>query len=212
MSSSKPTIDVDVFKELISDMTQQINTNITTTNTNLTALNTKIDTITTHLNLQDEKINDLNQRVEKLEKQSYADVAKSPPKPQTPSNNTGTNTNTGGPSAHSTPNPGNKTSKNLTQTKNTNLTPTEIMDRARNIVGIYPINTEDIERNTSNTKEITLMNTAIEFLCDELGFRKEQVTNMNITRVTKTKKADGKTLYLTLHTAYQLHRYLNALP
>ena len=97
MSLSKPTIEVDVFKELISDMTQQINTNITTTNTNLTALNTKIDTITTRLNLQDEKINDLNQRVEKLEKQSYADVAKSPPKPQTPSNNTGTNTNTGGP-------------------------------------------------------------------------------------------------------------------
>ena len=42
------------------------------------------------------------------------------------------------------------------------------------------------------------MNTAIEFLCDELGFRKEQVTDMNIIRVTKTKKADGKTLYLTL--------------
>ena len=72
------------------------------------------------------------------------------------------------------------------------------MDRARNIVGIYPINTEDIERNTSNTKEITLMNTAIEFLCDELGFRKEQVVDMNIIRVKKTKKADGKTLYLTL--------------
>ena len=120
MSSSKPTIDVDVFKELISDMTQQINTNLTTTNTSLTTLNTKIDNITIHLNLQDEKINDLNQRVEKLEKQSYADVAKSPPKPQTPSSNTGTNINTGGPSAHSTQNPGNKTSKNVTQIKNTN--------------------------------------------------------------------------------------------
>ena len=64
MSSSKPTIDVDVFKEVISDMTQQINTNLTT-------LNTKVDTITTRLDLQDAKINDLNQRVEKLEVAKY---------------------------------------------------------------------------------------------------------------------------------------------
>ena len=69
MSSSKPMINVDVFKEIISDMTLQINTNLTT-------LNTKVDTITTRLDLQDAKINDLNQIVEKLEKQSYADVAK----------------------------------------------------------------------------------------------------------------------------------------
>ena len=71
------------------------------------------------------------------------------------------------------------------------------MDGARNIVGIN-INIEDIERTTSNTKETTLMNTAIKFLSDELGFWKEQITDMDITRVTKTKKADGKTLYLTL--------------
>ena len=68
MSSSKPTIDVDVFKEVISDMKQQINTNLIT-------LITKVATITTRLDLQDAKLNDLNQRVEKLE------VAKSPPKP-----------------------------------------------------------------------------------------------------------------------------------
>ena len=35
------------------------------------------------------------------------------------------------------------------------------MDRARNIVGIYPTNTEDIEGTVSNTKETILMNTAI---------------------------------------------------
>ena len=52
-------------------MTQQINTNLTT-------LITKVDSITTRLDLQDAKLNDLNQRVEKLE------VAKSPPKPLTP--------------------------------------------------------------------------------------------------------------------------------
>ena len=38
------------------------------------------------------------------------------------------------------------------------------MDRARNIVGIYPTNTEDIEGTASNIKETTLMKTAIKFL------------------------------------------------
>ena len=71
------------------------------------------------------------------------------------------------------------------------------MDRSRNIVGIFPITLEDIERNKCDTKELTLMNTAIEYLKDELGFRQEQVNEMNITRVTKTKKVDGKTLYIT---------------
>ena len=68
MSSSKPIIDADVFKEAISDMKQQINTNLIT-------LITKVATITTRIDPQDAKLNDLNQRVEKLE------VATSPPKP-----------------------------------------------------------------------------------------------------------------------------------
>ena len=71
MSSSKPIIDADVFKEAISDMKQQINTNLIT-------LITKVATITTRIDLEDAKLNNLNQRVEKLE------VAKSPPKPQMP--------------------------------------------------------------------------------------------------------------------------------
>ena len=73
-----------------------------------------MDTITTRLDLQDAKINDLNQRVEKLEKQSYAEDAKSPPKLQTPKGNTGANTSTNintGTNSHNTPNPGNKTGK-----------------------------------------------------------------------------------------------------
>ena len=49
-------------------MKQQINTNLIT-------LITKVATITTRIDPQDAKLNDLNQRVEKLE------VAKSPPKP-----------------------------------------------------------------------------------------------------------------------------------
>ena len=48
------------------------------------------------------------------------------------------------------------------------------------------------------TLKHTLMNTAVEFLKDELGFRQDQIQEMNITRVTKTKKTDGKTLYITL--------------
>ena len=86
----------------------------------------------------------------------------------------------------------------MTEPKNNNLTPEEIIDRSRNIVGIFPINIEDIARNQSDSKELTLMNTAVEFLKDELGFRQDQIQEMNITRVTKTKKTDGKTLYITL--------------
>jgi len=56
---------------------------------------------------------------------------------------------------------------------------------------------EDIERNKGDTEAQTLMNTAIEYLKDELGFHKEQIEEMKITTVTKTKKTDGKTLYIT---------------
>ena len=87
-NKSEPTIGVDVFKGLINDMTQQLNTN-------LINLNTKVDNITNRLNAQDIKINNLDQRVETLEKQlTYAEAAKAPPQPKTPTNtNTTTATN-----------------------------------------------------------------------------------------------------------------------
>ena len=56
---------------------------------------------------------------------------------------------------------------------------------------------EDIERNKGDTKAQTMMNTAVEFLKDELGFHQDQIEEMKITTVTKTKKTDGKTLYIT---------------
>ena len=88
-NKSEPTIGVDVFKELINDMTQQLNTN-------LNNLNTKVDNITNRLNSQDLRINDLGQRVETLEKHlTYAEAAKTPPQPTKPTNtNTNTETNT----------------------------------------------------------------------------------------------------------------------
>ena len=139
-----------------------LNTKLDTTNA---TLNSKVDHITTHLNTQDLKINDLSQRVESLEKHlTYADVTKSPPKPIIPANinaNTNTNTNTNNVTTKSEP-------------KNNNLTPEEIMKRSKNIIGIFPINTEDIERNNSNTKEETLIKTGTEFLQEELGFRQEK--------------------------------------
>ena len=187
ISGDKPTIGVDVFKEIINDMTQQLNTN-------LINLNTKVDNITNCLNAQDLKINDLGQRVETLEKHlTYADAARSPPKPPT---QTKPNTNTANTNATNT-------DKIVTENKNHNLTAEEIMNRSRNIIGIFPIHSEDIERNKCDTKEKTLINTATEFLRDELGFRQDQIEEMNITKVTKTKKTDGKTLYITLpsHTS-----------
>ena len=116
---------------------------------------------------------------ESLEKHlTYAEVTKSPPKPTIPTNiNTNTNTNNN-----------TNTDTNKSEPKNDNLTPEEIMKRSKNIIGIFPIEIEDIERNKSDTKEETLIKTAIEFLKDELGFRKEQVEEMNITKVAKTKR------------------------
>ena len=136
----------------------------------------------------DLKINDLGQRVETLEKHiTYADAARSPPKPQPqtkPNTNTENNTAT-------------NTNQTVNANRNHNLTAEEIMDRSRNIIGIFPIHLEDIERNKSDTKEKTLVNTATEFLKDELGFCQDQIEEMNITKVTKTKKTDGKTLHIT---------------
>ena len=72
------------------------------------------------------------------------------------------------------------------------------MDRSKHIIGIYPVSQEDIDCNRSETNTKTLINTASEFLQYELGFRLEQIAEMQITKVTKTKKSDGKTLYVTL--------------
>ena len=120
-NKSEPTIGVDIFKELINDMTQQLNTN-------LNNLNTKVDNITNRLNAQDLKINNLGQRVETLEKHlTYAEAAKTPPQPtiQTKSNtNTENNTAT-------------NTNQTVTENKNHNLTAEEIMNRSRNIIGIF---------------------------------------------------------------------------
>merc|ERR1711895_305211 len=107
MSGTAPTIGVDVFKDLINQMKTEIksdfnnldstmgtkfNTLSTNTGTSISNLNTdistKLDSINARLNNQDLKINNLGQRVETLEKHiatypiTYAEAAKSPPKPQ----------------------------------------------------------------------------------------------------------------------------------
>ena len=111
MSGTQPTIGVDVFKDLINQMKTELksdfgtkltnldstmgtkfNTLSTSTGTSISTLNTdistKLDSINARMNNQDLRINDLGQRVETLEKQiatypiTYAEAAKSPPKPQ----------------------------------------------------------------------------------------------------------------------------------
>ena len=160
------TIGVDVFKELINDMKNTLETN----------LGTKIDNINTRINKQDLEINDLGQRVENLEKHlTYAEAIKSPPKP--PPQNTGTSTTTNTTSS----------TKHQAQIKNHNLTAEEIMNRSKHIIGIFPISSEDIERNRCETMEKTLINTAAEFLRYEMGFCQDQIEDMQINKVTKTK-------------------------
>ena len=99
-------------------------------NTNLMNINTKLDIITTRIHYQDLKISDLGQRVESLEKHlTYADAAKLPPQPlPQPNTNTNKQTNTNA-----------NTNKVTIKHKNDNLTPEEIMNRSRNIVGIFLI-------------------------------------------------------------------------
>merc|ERR1711895_397502 len=240
MSGTAPTIGVDVFKDLINQMKTEIksdfnnldstmgtkfNTLSTNTGTSISNLNTdistKLDSINARLNNQDLKINNLGQRVETLEKQiatypiTYAEAAKSPPKPQQsiPKVSTTLST-TDSTSTSSLQNIMNSTPFSHTQLKNHDLTPEEIMYRSKHIVGIYPITPQDIVRNKGDTNIKTLVNTAIEFLQDELGFRLEQIAEMQINKVAKTKKSDGKTLYITFqnHThAAQIFKWVAAL-
>ena len=222
MSGTSQTIGVDVFKALINQMKTEINTKLTnldstmgtrhhTMDTKLsnlstlsTEMGTKLDSINARMNNQDLRISDLGQRVETLEKQiatypiTYSEAAKSPPKPQQsiPKVNTTLST-TNSTSTSSLQNIMSSTPFSHTQLKNHDLTPEEIMYRSKHIVGIYPITPQDIERNKGDTSIKTLVNTAIEFLQHELGFRLEQIAEMQINKVAKTKKADGKTLYIT---------------
>ena len=126
--------------------------------------------------------------MESIEKHlTYSDITKLPPQP-IPQINTNTNTQNNTKAI---------TNKAHIKQKNDNLTIEEIMDRSKKMVGIYPINSKDIERNKAENKTQTLMNTVTEFLKDELESRQDQIQEMNITTVTKTKKADRKTLYVT---------------
>ena len=177
MSGTAPTIGVDVFKDLINQMKTEIrsdftnldstmgtkfNTLSTSTGTSISTLSTdigtKLDNINARLNNQDLRISDLGQRVETLEKHisthptTYAEAAKSPPKPQQNSSKANTSLSTlNSISTNSLQNIMSSTPYSHTQLKNHDLTPEEIMFRSKHIVGIYPITPQDIERNKGDT-------------------------------------------------------------
>ena len=115
MSGTGPMIGVNIFKDLINEMKNELKTD----------LGSKIDDINARLNTQDKKINDLGQRVKNLKKHiTYADAARSPPKPPPKNtnitntqNSTATNTNT---------NTYTNTKQHQAQAKNHDLTAEEI--------------------------------------------------------------------------------------
>merc|ERR1711989_14323 len=166
--TTQPTIGVDVFKDLINQTINQMKTELksdfgtkltnldSTMGTKFNTLSTKLDSINARMNNQDLRINDLGQRVETLKKQiatypiTYAEAAKSPPKPQQgiPKVSTTLST-TDSTSTSSLQNIMSSTPSSHTQLKNHDLTPEEIMYRSKHIVGIYPITHQDIERNKS---------------------------------------------------------------
>merc|ERR1712082_322597 len=123
MSGEAPTIGVDIFKDLINEMNNELKTD----------LGTKIDNINTRLNHQDQKISDLGQRVENLEKHiTYADASRSPPKP--PQHNTNNNSTLNSTINSTLNNTTNNTSYHQAQVKNHDLTAEEIMHRSKHIM------------------------------------------------------------------------------
>ena len=148
MSGTAPTIGVDVFKDLINQMKTEIKSDLgildSTMGTKLTNLDstmgtklsnlgtdmgTKLDNINACLNNQDLRISDLGQRVETLEKHisthpnTYAEAAKSPPKPQQSSTNVNTTLSTlNSTSTSSLQNIINSTPYSQAQLKNHDLT------------------------------------------------------------------------------------------
>ena len=189
MSGTAPTIGVDVFQDLINQMKTEIKTDLGNLGTDLGTMGTKLDNINARLNNQDLRISDLGQRVETLEKHistntiTYAEAAKSPPKPQQTNTNVNTTLSTfNSISTSSLQNMVSSTPYSQAQYKNHDLTAEEIMHRSKHIIGIYPITPQDIERNKGDTNTKTLINTATEFLQYELGFRLEQIAEMQINR------------------------------
>ena len=143
MSGAAPTIGVDVFKDLINQMKTEIKTDLGNLGTDLGTMGTNINNINARLNYQDQKISDLGQRVESLEKHittqhiTYAEAAKSPPKPQ--QHNTNINSTLNSTTSNTLHNITTSSSYYQAQSKNQDLTAEEIMHRSKHIIGIYPI-------------------------------------------------------------------------
>lgn len=134
------------------------------------------------------KIKHLEERVEKLEsnvefkKKSYAEALMS--------NKNDTHEKT---SDHMI-----LTTETTSKVNDEKLTIQEIFNHSRKIIGLYPIDDNDLERNTIDKNddiETIIERTVEEFLTNKLGFHLEQVKSMNITNVQRTKKVNGKTVY-----------------
>ena len=123
-----------------------------------------------------DETNNMNERIKNLEgnlKPTYSEVTKSPPKFP--------------PMIQQSPVP--KTKKSKIETKE------KLFNEARKIVGIYPVDKDDYDRNTLEEGEKTDLvqkRTAEEFFEKELGFRYSQISELEIVRTFQSKKGFEK--------------------
>ena len=169
----------ELLKEM-REMRAELSAKIDSTTNTINEVKTDLKTNTERINNIEAavtKIPDLLQRVEALEaskKPSYAEAASKPPAP---------NCSVSPPKINNT-------------TKNPNE---PILERARKIVGLYPIDDEHIrslQLEDDEEPSLVWLRAAEEFLHKELGFRLSQINEMGIEKVTRMRKKDGKTLYV----------------
>ena len=141
------------------------------------------------------KIKHLEERVEKLEsnvevkKKSYAEALMS--------NKNDIHEETSDPKI--------LTTETTSKVNDEKLTNQDLFNRSRKIIGLYPIDDNDLERNTIDKNydnETIIERTVEEFLTNKLGFHLEQVKSVNITNVQRTKKVNGKTVYVTFNSQF----------
>ena len=86
----------------------------------------------------------------------------------------------------------------------------EVLDIARKIIGLYPIDPEDVSKHIDADdidEKSAMMKAANEFLEKELAFRKEEIADMKISELNRPRKIGANTVYITLkdvHTAIQI--------
>jgi len=122
----------------------------------------------------------LTKRIEELEKtkaKTWANIANTPYIPNSSTNNT----------PNTSRKESNKNDNTKESTKSENNTIQHILEQASKIVGLQPIDEQDIARNTweGDNESEGISNAVSEFLKDELKYSDKEIKEMGITNIKK---------------------------